>query len=80
MTPTPFLKHIPYSLLFIAALTLGLAPFRPQPHVVEKLLLLSEGELKRPLDIFDLVLHATPFLLIALKVVTESIPRKSHKG
>jgi len=79
MKPIPFLRDTPFFVLFLAALTLGLAPFRPQPHLVEKLMMLSRGELKRALDIFDLVLHAAPFLLIALKVVTETIPRKLNK-
>ena len=53
--------HIPV----IGSLTLGLAPFVPQPHLVEKLVMLFQGELSRPLDIFDLCLHgAFPVLLL----------------
>ncbi len=64
-----FLDQIPLNLLVIAALTLGLAPFVPEPHIWEKLKMLVAGELSRPIDIFDLVLHATPFVLLALKLV-----------
>lgn len=64
-----FLDQIPLSLLVVAALTLGLAPFVPEPHIWEKLKMLAAGELSRPIDIFDLVLHATPFVLLALKLV-----------
>lgn len=64
-----FLDQIPLSLLVVAALTLGLSPFVPEPHIWEKLKMLVAGELSRPIDIFDLVLHATPFVLLALKLV-----------
>ena len=58
----------PIALFLIAALTLGLAPFVPEPHVWEKLKMLATGELTRPLDIFDLLLHAAPWALLALKL------------
>ncbi|PHQ97647.1 MAG: RND transporter [Marinosulfonomonas sp.] len=52
----------------LAAATLGLAPFFPQPHIWEKLKMIKAGTLKRPLDIFDFVLHAAPFVLLAVKL------------
>lgn len=52
----------------IAALTLGLAPFAPEPHIWEKLKMLMEGTLSRPIDIFDLVLHGAPWVLLGLKL------------
>ncbi len=60
------LDQIPWSLAIVAALTLGLAPFRP-PHIVEKLGMLFRGTLVRPLDWFDLALHGAPWLLVLLK-------------
>ena len=48
--------------------TLGLAPFLPQPHIWEKLAMLVSGQLTRPLDMFDLVFHALPWGLAALKL------------
>lgn len=69
------LKDIPYSLLIILAIFMGLAPFFPEPHLVEKLRMLFEGTLRRPLDIFDLFFHLFPFLLLLLKLLTEGIPR-----
>ena len=68
-----FLDQIPWSLAIIAALTLGLAPFFPEPHIWEKLKMLVAGELAKPIDIFDLVLHAAPWLLLLLKVLRESV-------
>jgi hypothetical protein len=56
-------------LLVIAALSLGLAPFSPEPHVWEKLKMLVSGTLVRPIDIFDLVLHVSPWVLLVLKLI-----------
>lgn len=63
-----FIRNLPWSLLIIACLTLGLAPFFP-PHIWEKLVMLKNGELKRPLDWFDLFYHGIPWLLLVLKAV-----------
>jgi hypothetical protein len=57
----------PYSILVPVAILLALAPFFPEPHLVEKLRMLSRGELRRPLDIFDLFLHGTPLVLLLVK-------------
>ncbi|QLQ19194.1 MAG: RND transporter [Exiguobacterium profundum] len=63
-----FLDRLPLTYAVIAALTLGLAPFVPEPHIVEKLRMLMAGELKRPLDIFDLLLHAAPWAVLLAKL------------
>lgn len=63
------LDRIPYPPLILAALFMLLAPFYPMPHVVEKLIMLKNGTLKRPLDIFDLFFHLAPLLLLAVKWV-----------
>ena len=68
---TNFLKNIPYPILIIAALFLGLAPFVPQPHLTEKVGMLLQGSLIRPVDIFDLLLHGTPVLLLLMKFLVE---------
>jgi hypothetical protein len=61
--------------LLILALTLGLAPFVPEPHLWEKLKMLAAGTLSRPLDIFDLLWHAAPWLLLAAKLVRMATTR-----
>lgn len=58
----------PLTLFLIAALTLGLAPFMPEPHIWEKLKMLVAGDLARPVDIFDLVLHGAPWALLLTKL------------
>ncbi|MBI5014236.1 MAG: RND transporter [Deltaproteobacteria bacterium] len=64
------LQSIPYSVLLPLAVLMALAPFHPKPHLVEKVQMLLQGELRRPLDIFDLVLHATPLALVVVKWLT----------
>ena len=63
-----WLDRLPTSLLLVASLFLGLAPFTPEPHVVEKLRMLVSGSLRRPLDIFDLCFHILPLVLLLLKL------------
>ncbi|MBK1633848.1 RND transporter [Thiohalocapsa halophila] len=63
-----WLDRLPLGLLLMIALTLGLAPFAPEPHVWEKLKMLAAGELVRPIDIFDLLLHGVPWLLLLAKL------------
>jgi hypothetical protein len=62
-----FIARLPVGPLLVAGIFLGLAPFVPQPHLVEKLRMLFAGNLERPLDIFDLFFHLSPFLLLLLK-------------
>ena len=62
------LNRIPWLLLIALCLTLGLAPFRPEPHLWEKLRWLLAGDLVAALDWFDLLLHASPWLLLLLKL------------
>ena len=62
-----FLDKIPYTLLIIITLFMLLAPFRPMPHVAEKLMMLKDGTLSRPVDIFDLFYHLTPLFILMMK-------------
>ena len=62
------MDKLPWGILVILCLTLGLAPFKP-PHVIEKLQMLIQGRLVRPMDWFDLLLHGTPWILLVLKFI-----------
>jgi hypothetical protein len=68
------LDRLPWSILVILALTLGLAPFRP-PHIVEKLQMLFRGTLTRPIDWFVLLLHGAPWLLLLLEAAVSVRPQ-----
>ena len=57
----------------VACLTLGLAPFSPEPHIMGKLRwILGGGVGMEPMDWFDTMLHGSPFiwLIIAFVKVT----------
>lgn len=66
-----FLDYLSYPVLIVAALLMLLAPLRPMPHVVEKLIMLKNGTLRKPIDIFDLFFHLLPAILLFLKVMRD---------
>ena len=76
---TKFFEQLPWTILILAALLLGLAPYLPEPHLLEKLRMLGDGQLTRPVDIFDLFMHGTPFLLILGKLLLGRCLRSSRK-
>lgn len=64
-----FLIKLPWGPMVVLCATLGLAPFNP-PHVYEKVMMLAQGDLVRPIDWFDLVMHGAPWVLLIAKAVT----------
>lgn len=64
-----WIDRIPLPTLALVALLLGLAPFVPEPHLWEKLKMLAAGTLSKPIDIFDLFLHATPTALLVIRLL-----------
>jgi hypothetical protein len=66
-----FLDKIPYPALIFFAILMLLLPFRPMPHVLEKLIMLKNGTLNRPIDIFDLFYHLIPTILLVMKLVRD---------
>lgn len=67
--PMNVLNRIPMLWLVLVAGWLAVAPIWPEPHLIEKLRMLFAGTLVRPLDMFDLLLHTTPLLLLAWRVL-----------
>ncbi len=61
------LDSVSYPVLIFIAVFMLLAPFSPMPHVVEKLILLKNGNLTRAVDIFDLCFHLAPTVLLTFK-------------
>ena len=54
----------------MAALTLGLAPFFPEPHIWGKIKWIAGGAHgMQAADWFDTIFHGTPWLLLLLSVV-----------
>ena len=73
-----WIDRIPLGLLAALALWLAVAPIVPEPHLLEKLRMLGQGSLVRPIDIFDLLLHSVPLAVLVLRLVrrwTSSRPR-----
>lgn len=71
-----WLDRFPLKWLVVVALWLGVAPILPEPHLVEKLRMLSQGTLQKPIDIFDLFLHTTPLVLLALRLWRDAQRRR----
>lgn len=69
--PMNWLDGIPWSVVIIACLTLGLAPFTPEPHIWEKLKMLASGTLSKPIDVFDLAFHAVPWVIGLMKTIRQ---------
>jgi hypothetical protein len=54
-----------WRIIIIACLTLGLAPFFPEPHIWGKLKWIFGGASgMQPADWFDIVMHGFPFILL----------------
>lgn len=66
-----FIDKISYLPLTLFAVFMLLAPFRPMPHVLEKLIMLKNGTLNRPIDIFDLFFHCIPLIFLIIKIVRD---------
>ena len=65
------LQRLSYRFLIPVAIVLALMPFYPQPHLVEKLQMLANGSLSKPIDFFDLVWHGWALVLLAIKAAVD---------
>ncbi|ALM06517.1 membrane protein [Sediminicola sp. YIK13] len=69
-----------WKIVLLLCLTIGLAPFVPEPHILGKLKWIMGGAAgMQPMDWFDVLLHGFPFILLIrlllLKIKTK--PTKS---
>ncbi|MBA3010671.1 MAG: hypothetical protein FP812_10565 [Desulfobacula sp.] len=62
-----FLNKLSYSALILASIFMLITPISPMPHAVEKILMIKNGTLYKPLDIFDLFFHLSPLILLIIK-------------
>lgn len=61
----------------IASLSLGLAPFVPEPHIVGKLRWLAGGAVGMGAeDWFDLVMHGAPWVWLIVAAVRLGLARR----
>jgi len=71
---TAILK-LPTMALVFACATLGLAPFTPMPHLLEKMGMIVAGSPLKPIDYFDMAFHGLPWILLALKLYFLATPK-----
>lgn len=62
-------QKIIYPLL--ASLTLGLAPFFPEPHIWKQIVNITDGTFTEPLDWFDLAMHGAPWIWLIYALVKQ---------
>ena len=63
----------------VLSLTLGLAPFFPEPHLFGKIRWVWGGANgMQPMDWFDLVLHAAPFLWLLYELIRIVVLKRGH--
>lgn len=57
-------------MIVILCLTLGLAPFFPEPHIVGKIRWIAGGAVgMQALDWFDALFHGFPWILLVISIV-----------
>lgn len=61
-----------WRIVILLCLTLGLAPFFPEPHLWGKIKWIAGGgEGMKIMDWFDVLLHGFPFILLVRLIVVE---------
>lgn len=69
-----------WRITILLCLTLGLAPFLPEPHIFGKMRWLAGGgNGMRPMDYFDIALHGFPFVLL-IRLIILSIAKRTSKA
>ena len=54
-----------WKIMLLLCLTLGLAPYFPEPHILGKVKWILGGATgMKPMDWFDVLLHGFPFVLL----------------
>jgi len=72
-----WLDDISLAFLLVAAVLMAVLPLNATPHLIEKLGMLVEGTLQRPLDIFDLFMHGTPAVLLFIRLFRQFVLGKN---
>ena len=75
-----WIDRIPMLWLLGIAVYLALAPFVPEPHLVEKWRMLLQGSLSKPIDVFDLLLHTLPMVLLVVRLWRDAQRRRQGQA
>lgn len=69
-----------YALIVLACVTLGLAPFVPEPHIVGKVRwILGGGRGMELIDWWDTLQHGAPWLILLYFVTTDLIKKITRR-
>ncbi|MBT4837428.1 MAG: hypothetical protein HON94_08785 [Methylococcales bacterium] len=74
------IDSIPFFVLIMLSIFMSLAPLNAESHLLQKILMLFNGNLIKPLDIFDLIMHSTPLALLTIKTSHWLLQNKSEKN
>ena len=64
-----YIDKVPLLPLVVVAIFMALAPFTPEPHLLEKSRMLINAELSKPIDIFDLFWHSFLIVILAIRLI-----------
>jgi hypothetical protein len=68
-----------WKLITLLCLTLGLAPFLPEPHILGKLKWIAGGATGMQfMDWFDVLLHGFPFVLLIRIIIIKIFQTKTN--
>jgi hypothetical protein len=70
-----WIDKLPLVPLIGVAILLAVLPLHSTPHLLEKLGMLVQGVLVKPLDIFDLFMHGTPAVLLIVRLTRMAIKK-----
>ena len=71
------IDSIPFWVFAVAGVMMAIAPVYPMPHLAQKVLMLLDGTLVRPVDIFDLCWHSLFPILLLVKSVRMGMQQKA---
>ena len=76
-----FLDNMSLMSLIFMALVLGVVPYPMEeaPHSIQKILMLFQGQLSKPIDIFDLIFHTAPSILLLVKLYRVYLMKSDSK-
>ena len=64
----------------IASLTLGLAPFAPEPHIIGKIRWVAGGAVgMQQMDWFDLAFHGIPWVWLMVAVILAIVKKLKYE-
>ncbi|MDD9301844.1 MAG: RND transporter [Desulfobacter sp.] len=73
-----WIRKLNWNFLIFLCIIPGLTPFTP-PHLFEKLDLVFQGRLIRPIDWFDLIFHGLPWCLAFVKICLQAQKKFSNR-